>query len=181
VWAFRIPRPNPDHRLRLKPVSTNQILLGVGLILVLAVGAQVAAVRLHLPALIPLLPLGFLVGVATDVADPNRLPGPAFQQLVSLSVAVILYDAGLGLDWRELVGHHSRVVRLLVLFGYRSPWRSTRSEESSARWYSAASLRPPESDRAAGAALPGQHRDRRDRRGGGQRAAVVGVAGARRR
>ena len=39
-------------------MSTNQVLLGVGLILVLAVGSQVLANRLRIPALIILLPAG---------------------------------------------------------------------------------------------------------------------------
>ena len=91
-------------------MSTNQILLGVALTLVLAVGAQVAAARLRLPALILLLPLGFGAGALTDVVHPDQLLGPAFEPLVSLSVAVILYEAGLGLNLRELVGHHRRVV-----------------------------------------------------------------------
>jgi NhaP-type Na+/H+ or K+/H+ antiporter len=41
-------------------VTTNQVLAGVGLILVLAVGSQVLASRLRIPALIILLPAGFL-------------------------------------------------------------------------------------------------------------------------
>ena len=39
-------------------MSTDQVLLGVGLILVLAVGSQVLASRLRIPALIILLPAG---------------------------------------------------------------------------------------------------------------------------
>ena len=37
-------------------MTTNQILIGIGLILVLAVGAQILASRLHIPAIIVLLP-----------------------------------------------------------------------------------------------------------------------------
>src|SRR5712675_2100625 len=39
-----------------RSVTTNQVLLGVGLILALAVGSQVLASRLRIPALIILLP-----------------------------------------------------------------------------------------------------------------------------
>jgi hypothetical protein len=91
-------------------VTTNQILIGIGLILVLAVGAQVLATRLHIPALIVLLPAGFIAGALTMDVNPERLLGPAFEPLVSLSVAVILYDAGLGLDLRKLKGHVRKVV-----------------------------------------------------------------------
>jgi NhaP-type Na+/H+ or K+/H+ antiporter len=82
-------------------VTTNQILIGVGLILVLAVGAQVLASRLRIPAIIVLLPAGFIAGALTSDVNPERLLGPAFEPLVSLSVAVILYDAGLGLALRN--------------------------------------------------------------------------------
>jgi Kef-type K+ transport system membrane component KefB len=43
-------------------VTANQVLIGVGLILVLAVGSQVPASRLKIPALIVLLPAGFTAG-----------------------------------------------------------------------------------------------------------------------
>jgi NhaP-type Na+/H+ or K+/H+ antiporter len=43
-------------------VTTNQVLLGVGLILALAVGSQVLASRLRIPALIILLPAGCIAG-----------------------------------------------------------------------------------------------------------------------
>jgi NhaP-type Na+/H+ or K+/H+ antiporter len=98
-------------------VTTNQVLAGVGLILVLAVGSQVLASRLRIPALIILLPAGFIAGAVTTDVNPQRLLGAAFQPLVSLSVAVILYDAGLGLDLRKLHGHTRRIVTRLIVVG----------------------------------------------------------------
>jgi NhaP-type Na+/H+ or K+/H+ antiporter len=98
-------------------VSTDQVLLGVGLILVLAVGSQVLASRLRIPALIILLPAGFTAGAITSDVNPQRLLGVAFQPLVSLAVAVILYDAGLALDLGKLRGQTRRVVRRLILRG----------------------------------------------------------------
>jgi len=59
-------------------VTTNQILIGIGLILVLAVGAQVLASRLRIPAIIVLLPTGFIAGTLTSDVNPERLLGPAF-------------------------------------------------------------------------------------------------------
>jgi NhaP-type Na+/H+ or K+/H+ antiporter len=98
-------------------VTANQVLAGVGLILVLAVGSQVLASRLRVPALIILLPAGFVAGALTTDVNPQRLFGPAFQPLVSLSVAVILYDAGLALDLRKLHGHPRRIVTRLIVVG----------------------------------------------------------------
>lgn len=54
-------------------VTTNQVLAGVGLILVLAVGSQVLASRLRIPALIVLLPTGFVAGAAATDVNPQRL------------------------------------------------------------------------------------------------------------
>jgi NhaP-type Na+/H+ or K+/H+ antiporter len=98
-------------------MSTNQILFGLGLILVLAVGSQVLASQLRIPALIILLPAGFTAGALTTDVNPERLLGAAFQPLVSLAVAVILYDAGLALDWGKVRGHARRVVPRLVVWG----------------------------------------------------------------
>ncbi len=43
-------------------MTTNQILIGVGLILTLAVGSQVLSSRMRIPAIIVLLPAGFVAG-----------------------------------------------------------------------------------------------------------------------
>ncbi|GCB47490.1 MULTISPECIES: cation:proton antiporter [Actinomycetes] len=91
-------------------MTTDEILFGVGLTFVLAVGSQVVATRVRVPALIILLPAGFVAGALTDDIHPDRLLGAAFEPLVSLSVAMILYDAGLGLDPRKLRGHTRRTV-----------------------------------------------------------------------
>ena len=98
-------------------MSTDQILLGVGLLVVLAVGSQVLASRLRIPALIILLPAGFTAGALTTDVNPQHLLGAAFQPLVSLAVAVILYDSGLALQWGKVRGRARRVVPRLVIWG----------------------------------------------------------------
>ena len=98
-------------------MTTNQVLLGVGLILVLAVGSQVLASRLRIPALIILLPAGFTAGAITTDVNPQDLLGAAFQPLVSLAVAVILYDSGMSLNLHKLRGHTRRVVVRLIALG----------------------------------------------------------------
>ena len=103
-------------------MTTAQILTGVGLILVLAVGSQVLASRLRIPALILLLPAGFIAGALTSDVNPQHLLGASFQPLVSLSVAVILYDSGLGLDLRKLKGQIRKVVIRLIVVGVPITW-----------------------------------------------------------
>ncbi|MFE9881465.1 cation:proton antiporter [Streptomyces sp. NPDC005784] len=103
-------------------MTTDEILFGVGLTFVLAVGSQVIAALVRVPALIVLLPAGFIAGALTDDIHPDRLLGAAFQPLVSLAVALILYDAGLGLDPRKLPGGMRRVVIRLIMLGVGLSW-----------------------------------------------------------
>ncbi|WP_137991029.1 cation:proton antiporter [Streptomyces vilmorinianum] len=103
-------------------MTTNEVLIGVGLTVVLAVGSQILARSLRIPALIVLLPVGFGVGSLVDEINPERLLGDAFSPLVSLAVAVILYDAGLGLDLAKLKGHTRRVVVRLLWIGVLITW-----------------------------------------------------------
>ncbi|MFF9012876.1 cation:proton antiporter [Streptomyces sp. NPDC014870] len=98
-------------------MTEDQILLGLALTVVLAIGSQILAGKLRVPALIILLPAGFAAGALTDVIHPDQLTGPTFSALVSLSVAVILYDAGLGLDLRKLTGRTRATVGRLLVYG----------------------------------------------------------------
>lgn len=98
-------------------MTADQVLMGLGLIVVLAVGSQLLANRLRVPALLILLPVGFTAGALTDNVNPERLLGAAFSPLVSLAVALILYEAGLGLDLKRLKGHTRRVVHRLIWLG----------------------------------------------------------------
>ncbi|GAA1999192.1 cation:proton antiporter [Catenulispora subtropica] len=103
-------------------MTTEQIFLGLGLIVLLAVCSQLLAAALRIPALIVLLPVGFTAGALTGDVDPNKLLGSAFSPLVSLAVALILYDAGLGLELRELRGHTRRIVIRLIWLGVLITW-----------------------------------------------------------
>lgn len=97
-------------------MTDEDILLGIALTVALATGSQILANKLRVPALIILLPVGFTAGALTDIIHPERLIGPDFSALVSLSVAVILYDAGLGLNLRNLTGRtRGTVTRLLII------------------------------------------------------------------
>ncbi|WP_374777475.1 cation:proton antiporter [Streptomyces sp. NBC_01310] len=98
-------------------MSEDDILLGIALVVALAAACQILAGKLRIPSLILLLPAGFAAGALTDIVHPDQLIGEEFSALVSLSVAVILYDAGLGLDLRNLTGHTRATVGRLLLFG----------------------------------------------------------------
>jgi NhaP-type Na+/H+ or K+/H+ antiporter len=103
-------------------MTTDQILAGLGLTVALAVGSQVLAHILRIPAIVVLLPVGFVAGALTDDIIPTNIVGSAFGPLVSLAVAVILFDSGVGLDLRRLAGSTRRVVTGLIVLGVPLTW-----------------------------------------------------------
>jgi NhaP-type Na+/H+ or K+/H+ antiporter len=103
-------------------LTTDQILTGVGLTVALAVGCQILASRLRVPAIVVLLPVGFVAGALTDDINPTNIVGSAFEPLVSLAVAVILFDSGVELDLRRLTGSTRRVVTRLLVLGVLITW-----------------------------------------------------------
>lgn len=72
------------------------------LIILLGVGAQWASWRLNLPGFVVLLSTGFLVGPVLGIVHPDRLLGDLLFPVISLSVALILFEMGLSLRLEEL-------------------------------------------------------------------------------
>lgn len=98
-------------------MSTNDILLGLSLVLALAVGSQLTGRWLGLPAIVVLLPAGFLAGAVTDDVHPEQLLGALFQPFVSLAVGIILFEAGLRLSANEIAPRVRRPVARLIAIG----------------------------------------------------------------
>jgi NhaP-type Na+/H+ or K+/H+ antiporter len=124
--ALRSPASDDDAPLRrghdgLK-MSTDDVLLGLGLVTVLAVGSQLLAGRVRLPAIVVLLPVGFLAGIATDDVHPDALLGALYQPFVSLAVGVILFEAGLRLSVGEVARDIRKIVGRLVTVGVVVTW-----------------------------------------------------------
>lgn len=96
-------------------------LIGLAGIVVIGIAAQWLSWRLRLPAIFLLLLAGFVVGGVTGWIDPDDLLGAALFPIVSLSVAIILFEGGLSLDIAELakIGH---VVRNLASIGALATW-----------------------------------------------------------
>ena len=90
-------------------MTSSQFFVGLALTFGLAVACQIVAAKLGIPAIILLLPVGFAAGALTVTVDPYKLFGAAFPPLVSLAVAIILFDGGLDLTATHLKGD-SRVV-----------------------------------------------------------------------
>jgi NhaP-type Na+/H+ or K+/H+ antiporter len=103
-------------------MSTDEILLGLGLVLVLAVSSQLLALRLGLPAIVVLLPAGFVAGIATDEVHPDALLGALYQPFVTLAVSIILFEAGLRLSFGEVARGIRNVVVRLIAVGVIVTW-----------------------------------------------------------
>ncbi|MNF59425.1 K(+)/H(+) antiporter NhaP [compost metagenome] len=102
-------------------MSEDQILLAFGGIGAAALGCQWLAWRLKLPAILFLLLSGILAGPVLGLLDPQALFGPLLMPLVSLAVALVLFEGSLTLhlsEWREV----GSVVRRLVTVGALSTW-----------------------------------------------------------
>ena len=97
-------------------LSENQIIAGLGLVVVLAIGSRLLAQRCRVPAIVLLLPVGFLAGAITDDVKPEELFGDAFQPIVAFGVGLILFEAGLRLRFSELgPGIRHAVLRLITV------------------------------------------------------------------
>lgn len=81
-----------------------------------SLAAQWLAWLLRLPAILPLLIFGVLLGPATHILQPDLLFGNLLFPLVSLSVAIILFEGALTLRFSEIRGLGG-VVRNLVTVG----------------------------------------------------------------
>jgi NhaP-type Na+/H+ or K+/H+ antiporter len=99
----------------------ESLLVGLAGVVVLGVGAQWVSWRLKLPAIPFLLVAGFLAGSITGFIDPDAMFGDLLFPLVSLSVAIILFEGGLTLDVAELRVIGS-VVRNLATIGVLFTW-----------------------------------------------------------
>lgn len=103
-------------------METNWIatFAGIG---VLGMACQWVAWRLKLPAILFLLITGIVVGPVVGWLNPDALFGEMLFPLVSLSVAVILFEGSLTLKFNEIQGMESVVWRILTL-GLLASWVS---------------------------------------------------------
>ncbi len=93
--------------LNLNPALMLTALLGVGFL------AQWLAWRIRLPAILPLLVIGLVLGPLLGVVKPDALLGDLLFPAVSLAVAIILFEGSINLRFSELKGIGHAVRRLV--------------------------------------------------------------------
>lgn len=80
----------------------EHILWGLTAILALSAGAQWIAWKLKLPSILLLLTFGILAGPVFGWINPDKMLGDMLQPVVSIGVALILFEGGLTLKIKEL-------------------------------------------------------------------------------
>ncbi|NKF52568.1 sodium:proton antiporter [Shewanella sp. WXL01] len=93
----------------------------LALIGVLSLVCQWVGWKLRLPAILPLLLCGLLLGPALDILQPDELFGDLLFPIISLGVAVILFEGALTLNFKE-INEHGRMVSHLVSVGALITW-----------------------------------------------------------
>ena len=99
----------------------QNLLYIIAAILVLGVGAQWLSWRIKQPSILALLVLGIIAGPVTGLVRPDEQFGDLLFPMVSLGVALVLFEGGMTLKFRDLKGH-GRVVTNLVSWGALLNW-----------------------------------------------------------
>ncbi len=106
-------------------LTTAQILLGTSVIVGTAMLCLLIAPRLRVPALLLLLPAGFLVGALVSDVSVAEFVGDGFFSLVSISVGLILFHGGMELFASPIQGRDIHLIRRLVAIGALITWAAT--------------------------------------------------------
>lgn len=93
----------------------------LSIIILTGILCQWFAWRVKLPAILFLLLTGIVAGPVTGLLDSDLLFGDLLFPFISLSVAVILFEGSLTLEYREIKGLQS-VVRRMITFGVVVTW-----------------------------------------------------------
>ncbi len=80
----------------------NSLLVAFALIGVLGIGAQWLAWRLNLPAIVLMAVAGLIVGPGFQILHPEQDFGDFYRPMISVAVAVILFEGGLTLKFDEI-------------------------------------------------------------------------------
>ncbi len=93
----------------------ESIALTIAAVGVVGLGCQWLAWRLRLPAILFLLLAGILAGPVFGVLNPEALMGDLLFPLVSLAVAVILFEGSLTLNFKEIRGVSNTVWSIVTV------------------------------------------------------------------
>lgn len=120
----RVPHGERDNRQQDRNTGNlmeNDVAIQIATIALVAFACQWAAWRLKLPAILPLLLSGMALGPWLGLLDPGALLGDLLLPVVSLAVAVILFEGAMTLKVDEIRGLQ-KPTRRLVTWGALTTW-----------------------------------------------------------
>ncbi len=91
----------------------DTLLYVIAAIIVLGIAAQWLSWRLKLPAILALLVIGIVAGPVTNLLRPDEMFGDLLFPMVSLGVALVLFEGGLTLKLSDLRGRGAAVSNLV--------------------------------------------------------------------
>ena len=77
-----------------------------------SIACQYFAFKIKVPAILPLLIVGIVVGPLTGLINADSLFGELLFPVVSLCVAIILFEGSLTLKFKDISGHGTMVRKL---------------------------------------------------------------------
>ncbi|ELK45777.1 sodium:proton antiporter [Halobacillus sp. ACCC02827] len=98
----------------------DSLLLQFMLIGFLGIGSQWVAWRFRLPAIVVMSIAGLLAGPVFGLMNPEQDFGELYSPIISLAVAVILFEGSLNLDFKEVKGLGKPVFRIVTLGAFLS-------------------------------------------------------------
>lgn len=95
----------------------DSLMVKIALIGLLGIGAQWVAWRTGRPAIALMLIVGIIAGPVLGIIDPERDFGALQEPIIKLAVAVILFEGGLSLNFRELRQAGGAVTMMVLIAG----------------------------------------------------------------
>ena len=95
----------------------DSLMVKIALIGLLGIGAQWIAWRTGRPAIALMLIVGIIAGPVLGILDPERDFGALQEPIIKLAVAVILFEGGLSLNFRELRQAGAAVIAMVFVAG----------------------------------------------------------------
>ena len=99
----------------------HYILIGLAAIIAIGFFAQWVAWKFKLPSILLLLTFGIIAGPVTGMLKPDDFFGSLLFPIVSISVAIILFEGGLSLKFSELKSI-GKIVRNLIVIAIPVTW-----------------------------------------------------------
>ena len=90
----------------------DNLLFQLPFIIFIGLFSQWLAWRFRMPAIVIMSIAGLIIGPFTGLVSPKETFGPIFHTIISLAVAVILFEGSLSLDFREIRGFKKSILRI---------------------------------------------------------------------